>query len=106
MQERKERQKKQFQNLTIRDDFMFAAVLADEEICRQVLSLALGTPVSPVEVVPERTVRYHPEFRGVRLDISARLPEPEPVSMWRCRGEETMSRADPDIIIHRWTWVF
>ena len=72
MQERKERQKKQFQNLTIRDDFMFAAVLADEEICRQVLSLALGTPVSPVEVVPERTVRYHPEFRGVRLDISAR----------------------------------
>lgn len=72
MQERKERQKKQFQNLTIRDDFMFAAVLADEEICRQVLSLTMGTPVSPVEVVPERTVRYHPEFRGVRLDISAR----------------------------------
>lgn len=72
MQERKERQKKQFQNLTIRDDFMFAAVLADEEICRQVLSLALGSPVPYVEVVPERTVRYHPEFRGVRLDISAR----------------------------------
>ena len=71
MQERKKRQKKKFQNLTIRDDFMFAAVLADEEICRKVLSLALGTPVSHVEVVPERTVRYHPEFRGIRLDICA-----------------------------------
>ena len=105
MQERKERQKKQFQNLTIRDDFMFAAVLADEEICRQVLSLALGTPVSPVEVVPERTVRYHPEFRG-SVWISLPAAGTEPVSMWRCRGEETMSRADPDIIIHRWTWAF
>lgn len=71
MQERKKRQKKKFQNLTIRDDFMFAAVLADEEICRKVLSLALGTPVSHVEVVSERTVRYHPEFRGIRLDICA-----------------------------------
>ena len=42
---------KNFKDLTIRDSFMFAAVMSDPEICRKVLELALGFPVSEVHVL-------------------------------------------------------
>lgn len=60
-----------FKDLTIRDSFMFAAVMSDPEICRKVLELALGFPVSEVHVQTERTMAYHSEYHGVRLDVYA-----------------------------------
>ena len=62
---------KNFKDLTIRDSFMFAAVMSDPEICRKVLELALGFPVSEVHVQTERTMAYHSEYHGVRLDVYA-----------------------------------
>lgn len=50
---------------------MFAAVMSDPEICRKVLELALGFPVSEVHVQTERTMAYHSEYHGVRLDVYA-----------------------------------
>ncbi len=62
---------KKFKDLTIRDAFMFAAVMSDSEICRKVLELALGIPVSEVHVQTEKTMAYHSEYHGVRLDVFA-----------------------------------
>lgn len=63
--------KRNFKDLTIRDAFMFAAVMSDPEICRRVLELALGIPISEVHIQTEKTMSYHSEYHGVRLDVYA-----------------------------------
>ena len=63
--------KRNFKDLTIRDAFMFAAVMSDSEICRRVLELALGIPISEVHIQTEKTMSYHSEYHGVRLDVYA-----------------------------------
>lgn len=62
---------RKFKELTIRDAFMFAAVMSDPEICRRVLELALGIPISEVHIQTEKTMAYHSEYHGVRLDVYA-----------------------------------
>ena len=62
---------RKFKDLTIRDAFMFAAVMSDTEICRKVLELALRIPISEVHIQTEKTMAYHPEYHGVRLDVYA-----------------------------------
>ena len=41
---------RKFKDLTIRDAFMFAAVMSNPEICRKVIELALGIPISEVHI--------------------------------------------------------
>lgn len=62
---------RKFKDLTIRDAFMFAAVMSDPEICRRVIELALGIPISEVHIQTEKTMAYHSEYHGVRLDVYA-----------------------------------
>ena len=62
---------RKFKDLTIRDAFMFAAVMSDPEICRRVIELALGIPISEVYIQTEKTMAYHSEYHGVRLDVYA-----------------------------------
>ena len=62
-----------FSDLTIKNAFMFSAVMTDEEICRKVIELALGIPIAEVHVHTEKTMAYHPEYHGIRLDVYACL---------------------------------
>ena len=62
---------KKFQELTIKDAFMFAAVMADPQQCRRLLSLVLDMEILEVTVIAEKTMVYHPEYHGVRLDVLA-----------------------------------
>lgn len=62
---------KRFSELTIRDAFMFAAVMADTKQCRRLLALILGKEILEVSVIAEKSMSYHPEYRGVRLDVVA-----------------------------------
>ena len=62
---------RKFKDLTIRDAFMFAAVMSNPEICRKVIELALGIPISEVHIQTEKTMAYHSEYHGVRLDVYA-----------------------------------
>lgn len=64
--------KKRLQELTLKNNFMFGAVMADEEICRHFLEMVLGFSIERVEVSRERSIVYHPEYRGVRLDVYAK----------------------------------
>ena len=64
--------KKQLKNLTIKDNFMFAAVMLDEENCKGFLERALQIKIDRVEVSTEKNIVYHPEYKGVRLDVYAK----------------------------------
>ena len=62
---------KTFQELTIKDPFMFAAAMSDEEQCKAFLSIVLDADILDVSVVTEKTLTYHPKYHGVRLDVLA-----------------------------------
>ena len=64
--------RKKLQELTIKDNFMFGAVMAVEENCRRFLELVLEMPIERVEMIKEKSLSYHPEYKGVRLDIYAK----------------------------------
>ena len=50
---------------------MFAAVMSDTEQCRHLLELVLEIPILEVDVITEKSISYHPEYHGVRLDVLA-----------------------------------
>ena len=62
-------ERKTLQDLTIKDNFMFGAVMMDEEICKELLELVLGFRIAMLS--NEKCFVYHPEYKGVRLDILA-----------------------------------
>ncbi len=64
--------KKQLKNLTIKDNSMFAAVMLDEENCKGFLERALQIQIDHVKVNTEKSIVYHPEYKGVRLDVYAK----------------------------------
>lgn len=64
--------RKTLQELTIKDNFMFAAVMMDGDNCHDFLELVLGIPIERVVVSYEKSIVYHPEYKGVRLDVYAR----------------------------------
>lgn len=64
--------KKTIQDLTIRSNFMFAAVMLDPKNCKDLLERALGIPIDHVEVDREKSLIYHPEYKSVRLDVYAK----------------------------------
>lgn len=61
--------RKKFQQLTIRDNFMFAAVMVQEDNCKHFLEILLGIEIREVKVSYEKCLIYNPEYKGVRLDV-------------------------------------
>lgn len=66
------RKKKTLQELTLKDNFLFAAVMLEPENCKRLLELALGIEIAHVEVNSEKSIVYNPQYKGVRLDVFAR----------------------------------
>ena len=56
-----DRNKRTLQELTFKDNFLFAATLLDPENCRLVLERILEIPIERVEVSKEKSIVYHPE---------------------------------------------
>ena len=65
------KKRKTLQDLTIKDNFLFGAVMCVEENCKGFLEMVLGFSISSVVVSKEKSMIYHPEYKGVRLDIYA-----------------------------------
>ena len=61
--------KKQLKELTIKDNFMFGAVMMDEGNCKGLLERVLQIPIDRVEISKEKSIVNHPEYKGVRLDV-------------------------------------
>lgn len=66
------KRKKTLQELTIKDNFMFGAVMCDEKHCHKLLEMSLGFQIAKVEVSKEKSIIYHPQYKGVRLDVYAK----------------------------------
>ena len=64
-----EKRRKTLQELTFKDNFLFAAVMLDEENAKGVVERALGIRVDHVEVSYEKSIVYNPEYKGIRLDV-------------------------------------
>ena len=69
---KKQIKRKTIQELTITDDFMFGAVMSNEDNCRELLEMILGIPIEKVEVIREKSLIYNPEYKGIRLDAFAK----------------------------------
>ncbi|MCH5271700.1 MAG: Rpn family recombination-promoting nuclease/putative transposase [Lachnospiraceae bacterium] len=63
--------RKQFQDLHLKDAFLFAAALSDEETCRMLLEVMLGEKVEQVRVHAEHALLFNSDSRSIRLDIYA-----------------------------------
>ena len=63
---------KKLEALTIKDNFMFWAVMSRPENCKPFLEMTLGFPIGDLTVNTEKSLLYNPEYKGVRLDVEAR----------------------------------
>lgn len=63
--------RKTLEELTLKNSFMFGAVMSDEENCRLLLERILEVPIATVTVSKEKSIVYHPGYKGVRLDVYA-----------------------------------
>lgn len=61
---------KTIKELNLEDDFLFAKVMSDKEICRKVLEKILNISIKEV-VLPtaQRTIDILFEGKGIRLDV-------------------------------------
>lgn len=59
---------KTLEELTISNNFMFGAVMSENDLCRRFVEMVLGIPIAYVEICKEKSLIYHPEYKGVRLD--------------------------------------
>ncbi len=64
--------KRTLKELTIKDNFMFGAVMSKPENCQRFLELILHITIENVEVNLEHSIVYHPEYKGIRLDVYAK----------------------------------
>ena len=63
---------KTLQDLTLKNSFMFAAVMTDAENCKALLERVLEIAIDHVVVDKEKSFVYHPEYKSVRLDVYAK----------------------------------
>lgn len=63
--------KKKLKELTLKDNFMFGAVMAMGDNCRRFLELVVDFRIGHILISTEKSIIYHPEYRGVRLDVYA-----------------------------------
>ena len=54
-------QNRKLAQLMFKDNFMFGAVMVNEEICRDFLEMAVGFPIEKVEIKQRESNDYHPE---------------------------------------------
>ena len=64
--------KRTLQQLTIKDNFMFTTVMTDEANCLGFLERALDMQIDHVVVDKEKSLIYHPDYHGIRLDVYAK----------------------------------
>lgn len=65
-------QKRCLSDLTIKNDFMFGAVMINPENCKEFLERALEIEIDRVDVSRGKSMVYHPDYKGIRLDVYAK----------------------------------
>lgn len=62
---------KKLRELTLKDNFMFGAVMSMEDNCRKLLELVVEFRIGRICISTEKSIISHPEYKGVRLDVYA-----------------------------------
>ena len=63
--------KRKFKDLTIRDNFLFTAVMMQDDNCKIFLEMVLGIQIQKIEISYEKSLIFNPDYKGVRLDVYA-----------------------------------
>lgn len=63
--------KEKFENLNLKNAFLFGAALEDSETCRMVLEVILGREIKEVTVHTEHALFFSSDYRSIRLDLYA-----------------------------------
>lgn len=96
--------KKQLKELTIKDNFMFGAVMTMPENCKDFLEMVLQTKLSEVVVSKEKSMIYHQSIRE-SVWMSMQMMKNEPTIMWKCRFPKSRHLGEEaDIIKVRLIW--
>lgn len=66
------RKRKKLKELTLKDNFLFGAVMMEEENCKRFLEMILFSAIEKIEIIREKSILYHPEYKGIRLDVFAK----------------------------------
>lgn len=83
--------RKQIEELNLEDDFLFAKVMSDPELCRKVLEKILKISIKKVVFTSsQRTIDMLLESKGIRLDIYV---SDEKGTVYNCEMQRT-NRAD------------
>ena len=61
--------KKTLQDLTIRDNFLFAAVMQQGDNCKRFLEMLLDISIGRIEIQYEKTIIFNPEYKGICMDV-------------------------------------
>ncbi len=70
MEENYMQKRKNFDDLTIADDFMFCKVMENEDVCKTFLELVLSEKIGKInELSTQKTIITNSESKSVRLDI-------------------------------------
>lgn len=100
------KKRKTLQELTIKDNFLFGAVMVNEENCKEFLEMVLEIEIDQVKVSKEKSIVYHPEYKGVRLDVYARDEEHTHYNIEMQAEKKPALGKGAAIIRARWIWNF
>ena len=78
------KKRKTLQDLTIKDNFMFGAVMSVEENCKGFLEMVLGFPIARVVVSKEKSMIIIRSTRASVWIFMLRMPNTLTI-MWKCR---------------------
>ena len=81
--------RKKLKELTLKDNFMFGAVMSDETNCRRLLELVLQFPIERVEVSKEKSIVFHPQYylEYTVLFFRMRIISSQKISRFACRAK-------------------
>lgn len=63
---------KKLKELTMKDNWMFGAVMIQDDNCKQFLERILGFQIESLTIDLEKSIVYHPEYKGIRMDVIAK----------------------------------
>lgn len=99
-------QKRCLSDLTIKNDFMFGAVMINPENCKEFLEIALEIEIDRVDVSREKSMVYHPDHKGIRLDVYAKDENNTCYNVEMQMTKKPALGRPADIIKVKWIWIF
>ena len=89
---------------TIKNNFIFGAVMTHEDICMEFLELVIKKKLTQINVDKEKNIVYSPNYKGIRLDIFAKDENGVAYDIEMQVVSDATAHSEPDIITATWTW--